>query len=467
MPTKPGKGEKQQDFISRCIEIEMKDGTAKDNKQAAAICYSKWREHEKGKSIAMSVTLKTDRAGRRIMWRAIANSGKFDQQGDRFDETFFQDLVENFWDVQDAVSRGQSTPLGYAHPDGKPIPQLDIAHYSFQLPKSERVKARAGFPVNAYIESHNSNGVFYLRGSFDITPLGQAASKSVLADDEGVIKTSIGVWPDWERVEVLDDGRRVFKGGAGVAYLDHLALTAYPVDALTEISAEGEPMAKSLTVADDALKVLQDEELVKQLEAARAKIDKSGADTVPDGALAKADDVPIAPVAPVPIVEPIVESIVTITHETTAKDVTTVEKDNKADAIDAASAQLAAQIAPQTAPQESPMMMSLAKAQSDLADVIKTLASRVDALEKSLPNLGTITELATALNSSIEATKATEAQKVKSMLDNCGWLNLAELYSARSATDNTVDGEKREKGPQETNVNTQRGGPIAGSFIRT
>ncbi|RLC88771.1 MAG: hypothetical protein DRJ03_01600 [Chloroflexi bacterium] len=44
---KPKKNEKQKDFVSRCIPIVMHEGTAKDNKQAAAICNSMWREAKK------------------------------------------------------------------------------------------------------------------------------------------------------------------------------------------------------------------------------------------------------------------------------------------------------------------------------------------------------------------------------------------------------------------------------------
>ncbi len=43
MPT-PGRNESQQEFVSRCIPIVLKDGTATDQKQAAAVCYSMWRE---------------------------------------------------------------------------------------------------------------------------------------------------------------------------------------------------------------------------------------------------------------------------------------------------------------------------------------------------------------------------------------------------------------------------------------
>ena len=42
----PRKGEKKQDYISRCISYMIsKEGRKKG--QAAAICYSMWREHEK------------------------------------------------------------------------------------------------------------------------------------------------------------------------------------------------------------------------------------------------------------------------------------------------------------------------------------------------------------------------------------------------------------------------------------
>ena len=464
MPT-PVKNESQKDFVSRCIKIVMDDGSAKDNKQAAAMCYSMWREHEKGKSIALSVILKTDVSAGRVRWKAIANSGEFDQQDDRFDETFFDDIVSNFWTVQDAVSRGLPAPPGYAHPEGMPVPQLDVAHYSFQLPKAERVKARAGVPTYAY----RDNRKCILQGHFETTPLGQAASKSVLADEADIIKTSVGVWPDWNRVELLEDGKRVFKGGASVAYLDHLALTAFPVDAQTEITAEGQ-MAKSLTIKDDALAVIKDEKLVAELEQAAAT--KSEARSVPAQALVKAE-----------VETPVAESVVTTTIERvdSTKETITTEKDKAADALEAERARLDAErplplpnpIVVPSAPEGPTVAIyeSLAKnlldTRNDVADVIKTLTTRVEALEKSIPNLASINELATALSQTIEATKATEAQKVKSALDNRGWLDIGKLYSARSAADNTVEGGARARGPQETPPQSEAvGGPIAGKFIK-
>jgi len=58
MPT-PGENEEQSKFISRCIPIVLKEGTAKDNKQASAICYSIWRESKKTKESAKEYHITT------------------------------------------------------------------------------------------------------------------------------------------------------------------------------------------------------------------------------------------------------------------------------------------------------------------------------------------------------------------------------------------------------------------------
>ena len=50
MPT-PKKDEKQKEFISRCIPVVMDDGTADNQAQAVAICYSIWRRSKEDKSM--------------------------------------------------------------------------------------------------------------------------------------------------------------------------------------------------------------------------------------------------------------------------------------------------------------------------------------------------------------------------------------------------------------------------------
>lgn len=47
MPVNPKKGEREEDFISRCISEEIKGGY--EQEQAAAICYSYWRKDKMSK----------------------------------------------------------------------------------------------------------------------------------------------------------------------------------------------------------------------------------------------------------------------------------------------------------------------------------------------------------------------------------------------------------------------------------
>jgi len=47
MPINPQSGEREDDFISRCIGIEISSGIPQD--QAVAICYSKWRQDKMSK----------------------------------------------------------------------------------------------------------------------------------------------------------------------------------------------------------------------------------------------------------------------------------------------------------------------------------------------------------------------------------------------------------------------------------
>ena len=51
MPS-PNKGESQKAYISRCIPFVLDEGTAKDQKHAAAICHGMWRQYEKRKKMA-------------------------------------------------------------------------------------------------------------------------------------------------------------------------------------------------------------------------------------------------------------------------------------------------------------------------------------------------------------------------------------------------------------------------------
>jgi hypothetical protein len=56
MPIKPKSGETEQEFVSRCIGVEINAGYPED--QAAAICYSVWREGQMKKSTSSKVAAK-------------------------------------------------------------------------------------------------------------------------------------------------------------------------------------------------------------------------------------------------------------------------------------------------------------------------------------------------------------------------------------------------------------------------
>lgn len=47
MPVKPRKNESKNDFIQRCVSVEVNAGY--DQAQAVAICYSIWRKHRRKK----------------------------------------------------------------------------------------------------------------------------------------------------------------------------------------------------------------------------------------------------------------------------------------------------------------------------------------------------------------------------------------------------------------------------------
>lgn len=45
MPVKPRKNETREEFVSRCIGVEVNAG--KEQAQAAAICYDIWKRHKR------------------------------------------------------------------------------------------------------------------------------------------------------------------------------------------------------------------------------------------------------------------------------------------------------------------------------------------------------------------------------------------------------------------------------------
>lgn len=263
-------GESRQDFVSRCIPAVLDEGTAKDQSQAAAICFQMWRD--RAKTLEMRVTKVQRLQNGRTRWTARANTGEFDLLQERFDEAFFDDVIANFYKVQEALSRGAQPP------DGMTEPILDISHYSIYLPEHKRDLARAGWPNKMWRDGR----ALFAQGFFDDTRLGHLAAKAAIEREPQDRRVSVVVYPDYDRVEIEAGGRKVYRGGSGKAWLDSLGMTSTPCDpgAMMEVKSD------MTTIADDAKKVLGDDsgDVIATLEAARTS------KALPDGALVKATD---------------------------------------------------------------------------------------------------------------------------------------------------------------------------------
>ena len=63
---KPGKDEKENDFISRCMSDKVMNKEYPDEKQRAAICFSQWKQKEEFKDVTEK-PIKRDEKGRMII----------------------------------------------------------------------------------------------------------------------------------------------------------------------------------------------------------------------------------------------------------------------------------------------------------------------------------------------------------------------------------------------------------------
>lgn len=259
--------EEEDDWMEACVSTKMDEGKAQD--QAVATCLQMWKDKSQGAvELPMLLTKAEQMKDGRVRWQARANTGEWDLERERFDGTFWDDVLHNFSKVQEAVSRSEAVDL--------PVPILDIAHYSFRLPAAKRNMARAGYPIKLWQDGK----ALMAQGYFDDTPLGKAAAIAAHHRRVEDRRVSIGVWPDWGRVELTEDGRRIYKGGRGRAYLDHLAMTGSPVDPGTILEV------KSMTQKQDALDVLGEDAAALVNELEEATIGKA----MPAAAIVKAEE---------------------------------------------------------------------------------------------------------------------------------------------------------------------------------
>jgi len=383
--------------IARANQIKLKDGNTISEAKAASIQNKLRRilENMGGKSalfLPMTLTKAERLEDGRIRWRARANSGEFDLENDRFHESFWDDVIYNFGRQAEAMGKGQSPP------DGLPLPILELAHYSFRLPQEKRNLAQTG-----WIERMWQDGKALMAlGYFCDTPLGRAAAKAAMERPATERRVSVGVWPDWGRVELVD-GKRIYKGGRNRAFLDHLAMTAHPIDPNTLLEV------KAMNQKDDALDVLGDTDeakaLVDELEQAKGK-------ALPDGALVKAEEV----AEPEPETEPV---------EAAAEP--EVEEEEVAE----------------PEPEPAPQMFSASEMTAILKTFTEGLSDAIDA------RLVTIDEAVQELKAQVEALSVEENEKVKAAVDSDGkWLwELMRKNSVRGGS--TVKGKGGKEEPEE------------------
>ncbi len=208
----------------------------------------------------------------RVRWQSRANTGEVDLVGDQFSESFFDEIIDNFYRVKEALSKEQKPP------DGMTYPILDISHYSIFLPRHLRSQARVG-----YIDKLWRDGrALFAQGYFDETRPGQLAAKSVMEKQPEERRVSIVVYPDYSLVEFDNEGHRIFKGGNGKAWLDSIAITTIPADPGTTLEV------KMDTIREDARRILgeEGEDLVKEWEELRQGTAKS----LQNGALVKTEE---------------------------------------------------------------------------------------------------------------------------------------------------------------------------------
>lgn len=112
----PEAGEEKEHFISRCIPQEITDGAAEDEKQAAAICYSKWDKHIAASlDVCLSAPSSPAQPITKKFRKEIIKIGKYVKDGKSFtvDKPLLQHWVDTFTKMKFA---GVKIPVPVGHP---------------------------------------------------------------------------------------------------------------------------------------------------------------------------------------------------------------------------------------------------------------------------------------------------------------------------------------------------------------
>ncbi len=259
----------------------------------------------------LRITKATRTADGVVKWHAQAASDEGREgETELLDPSLFDDLANTFNMIREAIDAEEELPsFGYG-PAQEPI--LDFSHYTADLDPEFRDLARAGLVTQLYRDGR----YLHAGGIFDDTELGQMAAQAALDDEEGVIRVSVGFYPDWGNIEVKDDVL-YFRGGRNLAYLDHLALTTVPRIPGTTFVAEVTMSDNTIQTAAEDMEAILGSDAQPFIE----KIEDKLKNTEQRSMVIRADDdspveeipseeVPSEPVEVAPVVESVVEAVV-------------------------------------------------------------------------------------------------------------------------------------------------------------
>jgi hypothetical protein len=135
----PRKGENQEEFVSRCIGVEVSNG--KETDQAAAICYAKW-DAANNKSFGFQTTDKERRIVSGVLMLANTPIYRRDEQNGEYNVIFTPDTIEKI--VNKFFKQGNQSSVNGMH---NPEFTIDGVYMfeSFIIDNTRGIKAPEGF----------------------------------------------------------------------------------------------------------------------------------------------------------------------------------------------------------------------------------------------------------------------------------------------------------------------------------
>lgn len=227
---------------------------------------------------------------RGLRWQGVISTTNVDSLNERLDVSIMDELVANFNLMREGIYPATAKSLVQQGWSG---PILDPAHFSLFVPLEERDSVAVGTVEAVYRDGTILKAWGYIDPE---TEIGWGATRQILSGAD--TQTSICFYADPD-LATDENGVRVYKGGSGGAYIDHIALTAVPVlrDTTVEIVQRSESALSGIetdvvaVLGADAAKLV----LARRKSRRNGGLPKSeaatGDSTMPEDAIASLGDV--------------------------------------------------------------------------------------------------------------------------------------------------------------------------------